>query len=50
MALNFAFRKLELSTIYNVYPNKSPFKYYISILGSEAVLILLIYGGGGKTC
>ena len=56
--LNFAFRKLEFDTIYNAYSNKSPFKYYISILGvggggSEAMLILLIKGGGpefGKTC
>ena len=26
-------RKLEFHTIYNVYLNESPFKYYISILG-----------------
>ena len=32
-ALNFAFRKLEFDTIYNAYSNKSPFKYYISVLG-----------------
>ena len=45
-ALNFAFRKLEFDTIYNAYSNKSPFKYYISVLGegggSEVMLILLI--------
>ena len=32
-ALNFTFRKLEFDTIYNAYSNKSPFNYYISILG-----------------
>ena len=32
-ALDFAFRKLELDTIYNAYSNESPFKYYISVLG-----------------
>ena len=30
--LDFAFRKLELDTIYNAYSNESPFKYYISVL------------------
>ena len=29
----FRFRKLEFNTIYNTYVKKSPFKYYISILG-----------------
>ena len=33
MAWNFVFRKLEFDTIYYAYLNKSPFKYYISILG-----------------
>ena len=32
-ALDFAFRKLELDTIYNAYSNESPFKYYISTFG-----------------
>ena len=45
--------KLEFNTIYYVYSNKFPFKYYISIIGgrSEAMLILLIQGvgwGGGS--
>ena len=30
--LRFAFWKLELDTIYNVYSNESQFKYYITIL------------------
>ena len=29
----FCFKKLKIITIYNAYSNKSPFKYYISILG-----------------
>ena len=50
-ALDFAFRKPEFNTIYYTYSNESPSKYYISVLGvgggSEAMLILLIYGGRG---
>ena len=43
------FRKLEFDTIYYAYLIESPFKYYISILGgSEAMLILLIEGGGSR--
>ena len=34
----FLIRKLEFNKIYNPYSNKSPFKYYITILGG---------GGGG---
>ena len=48
-ALEFAFRKPEFNTIYYTYSNKSPSKYYISVLGGggpEAMLILLIQGGG----
>ena len=45
-ALDFAFRKPEFITIYYTYSNKSPSKYYISVLegdgGTEAMLILLI--------
>ena len=45
-ALDFAFRKPEFSTIYYIYSNESPSKYYISVLGggggSETMLILLI--------
>ena len=40
----FCFRKLKFIMILNAYSNKSPFKYYISILGgerSEAMLICL---------
>ena len=33
----FCFRKLKFITIYNGYSNKSPFKYYISILGGWGV-------------
>ena len=29
----YCFRKLKFTTIYNTYSNKSPFKYYLSILG-----------------
>ena len=29
-ALNFAFRKLQFNMVYNVYSNKSTFKYHIS--------------------
>ena len=32
------FRKLDFDTIYNAYLNKSPFKYYISILRGVRVL------------
>ena len=58
-ALNFAFRKLEFDTIYNAYSNKSPFKYYISILGGVGGLrpcLCCLFRGGmggpelGKTC
>ena len=41
----YYFRKLEFNISNNVYSNKSPFKYHISILGGwgyEAMLILLI--------
>ena len=31
--IEFCFRKLEFNMIYNPNSNKSPFKYYISILG-----------------
>ena len=45
--LNFAFRKLELNTVYMASSDKLLFKYYISIVGgsrgSEDMLILLIY-------
>ena len=46
-ALNFAFRKLELNTIHNIYSTESPFKYYMSNFkdvceGPDAMLILLI--------
>ena len=33
----FCFRKLKFITIYNAYSIKSPFKYYISILGGVGV-------------
>ena len=55
--LDFAFRKLELDTIYNAYSNESPFKYYISVLGgggsvARPGLFCLFRGGAefGKTC
>ena len=48
----FCFRKLEFITIYNAYSNKSPFKYYIGILGGgvwgHAYLLILGGGGGGS--
>ena len=48
----FWFRKLKFIMIYNAYSNKSPFKYYISILGGGRVGVwghayLLILGVGG---
>ena len=57
-ALNFAFKKPEFITIYNAYLNKSPFKYYISVLGGVGGLrhAYFAYLGGvggpelGKTC
>ena len=50
----FCFRKLEFNMRDNAYSNKTPFKYFISILGgrgSEAMLILHIFLGAefGKT-
>ena len=51
-SLNFALRKLEFDTIYNVYSNKSPFKYYISVLGGvgglRPCLFCLFRVGGGS--
>ena len=45
-ALSFAFRKLALNMTHNAYSNKSPYKYYISILEGggwfKAMLILHI--------
>ena len=54
-ALDFAFRKLELDTIYYAYLNKVPFKYYIRILGGGVCghAYFAYLGGGpefGKTC
>ena len=53
----FCFRKLKFITIYNAYSNKSPFKFYISILGGmgglRPCLFAYFRGGGpelGKTC
>ena len=53
-------RKLEFDMIYYAYLNKSPFKYYISILGGvgglKPCLLCLFRGGGmggpefGETC
>ena len=50
-ALNFAFKKPEFITIYNAYLNKSPFKYYISVLGGGGLrpcLFCLFRVGGGS--
>ena len=33
----FCFKKLRFITTYNAYSNKSPFKYYISILRGSGV-------------
>ena len=53
----FCFRKLKFITIYNANSNKSPFKYYISILGGVGGLRPCLFAyfrvGGpefGKTC
>ena len=45
----YCFRKLKFTTIYNTYSNKSPFKYYISILGGVGGLrpCLFAYFRGG---
>ena len=46
--MNFAFMKFEFNTIYYAYSNKSPFKYYISILrggGLRPCLFCLFMGG-----
>ena len=48
-ALNFAFRKLGLNMIYNLYLNEYPFTYHISILRlgrGELRLYSFAYLGG----
>ena len=42
-AWDFAFRKLEFDKICYVYSNKSPFKYYISILEGVGAMLILIF-------
>ena len=42
-AWDFVFRKLEFNTICYAYSNKSPFKYYISILGGVGGLRSCIF-------
>ena len=46
-SLNFAFRKLELNTIYKARLNKLLFKYYISILGGGGLRpnVLCLFSG-----
>ena len=47
-AWDFVFRKLEFNTIYNAFSKKSPFKYYISILGEKMGHAYFAYLRGGS--
>ena len=47
--LTFAFRKLELDMIYNVYSNELPFKYYVIILGNVQVLYKQVFPNSVST-
>ena len=47
------FRKLEFETIYNIYSNKSPFRYYISVFWGEGGLrpcLFCLFRGGAEFC
>ena len=47
-AWNFVFMKLDFNTIYYEYSNKSPFKYYVSILwgvGGLRPCLFCLFGG-----